>query len=438
MINILVRTSDRPNYFNECIESIRMQHYEKYRIIVGNDNDDSYCDHFRPVKLIKQERKDTRIQTAIHFPYNLYFNELYKHVKTGYVLCLDDDDCLTRPDSLQIIANHLSPDMAVFWKVNCNGRLIPSDENWQKHPVCKDFSTIGMCFPAKYIPMLQWDEFKQCDYRIGSRLFDLMPVRWIDEVLTRTQDGQHSGMKIDRKASHKKIVMICPVWKRHSIFKKFVKSFIEFKKAAPHKVSIEMVCVLSPEDPEYLNHCELLNKHKIKYVVYTNFPVSRKMNALVNYVYQNYEFDYLMNIGSDDLINSKLWELYKPFIIAEEKYFGLNQFYCYDKKQNLSCLFRMDDMIVGGGRMIHYSILKEVLRHGNLYPEKSDSGLDSESNEIIYKFTGFKGHIIESNEPYILDLKTEVNINAIEFLIHSTLGTEIDFEIIKHYFDGNL
>ena len=36
--NIMVRTSNRPNYFSDCIKSIRSQIYENYKIIVSVDN----------------------------------------------------------------------------------------------------------------------------------------------------------------------------------------------------------------------------------------------------------------------------------------------------------------------------------------------------------------------------------------------------------------
>ena len=41
LINILIRTSSRPHYFDKCIESILNQEYKNYRVIVCYDTEDS-------------------------------------------------------------------------------------------------------------------------------------------------------------------------------------------------------------------------------------------------------------------------------------------------------------------------------------------------------------------------------------------------------------
>lgn len=98
IINILIRTSNRPVYFANCIESIKKQTNRNYKIIVGCDNkEDNYFKEYEHIIYDRIEAKaekdiyvnDTRIK---HFPFNLYFNELYKKVKSGYIMFLDDDD----------------------------------------------------------------------------------------------------------------------------------------------------------------------------------------------------------------------------------------------------------------------------------------------------------------------------------------------------------
>jgi len=47
---------------------------------------------------------------------------------------------------------------------------------------------------------LQWDPYKQCDWRVISRAYDILRPVWIDEVLTRTQRsaGDGFGYRKDR------------------------------------------------------------------------------------------------------------------------------------------------------------------------------------------------------------------------------------------------
>ena len=435
MLNILIRTSGRPNFFKKCIESIKAQNNSNYNIIVGSDDwNDGYVRKYNPVRLDQLEMDGRMLQTARHFPFNLYFNEMYKRCKPGYIMFLDDDDCFNNTNAVQTILANSSEDSAVFWRVNCNGRLIPSDDNFGKHPVCKDFSSIGMSFHTKYISMLQWDDFKQGDYRIASRIYDIMPVRWIDEVLTKTQVEQHGGSRSDAVRDTIKIVTLCPVWKRPNIFKEFIEDYKKFAKYCPKKMEIELICILSEEDNYYSKLALICEDNDIRYVIYKNDPVSDKLNAGINYICKNIDFDYLMNIGSDDLINPELWTIYKPYMLASESYFGLDSFYCYENKTGLCCKFSYH-LPVGGGRMIHKRILKRILSTGVLYPN-GDSGLDTISHNRIVESTGYSGVLIVTDNPMILDLKSDTNINSIGMLLASDLAKEIDYEIIKDYFYG--
>ena len=190
MINILVRTSNRPMFFHDCIRSIKAQTYTDYRIIVGSDSNDCYCWPFNPVHYTQTKSNGRYLNLSrgiktLHFPVNLYLNRLMDEVKEGWVMFLDDDDMMATHETLEEIAKLLtSEDTAVFWKVQLGERIIPSK---QGRPKVRDFSMIGMCFHSKYIPLLQFDQYKQTDYRVADRIYSILNVKFIDKVLTRTQ-----------------------------------------------------------------------------------------------------------------------------------------------------------------------------------------------------------------------------------------------------------
>jgi hypothetical protein len=108
---------------------------------------------------------------------------------------------LASPDVLETIAHYLTkPTRVVFWKVDICGRVIPCDKNFGKRPVVKDISMIGFCFHSNFIPLLQFDPYKQSDYRVMDRAFSILEPVWIDRVLTKTQrnEGESFGNRRDK------------------------------------------------------------------------------------------------------------------------------------------------------------------------------------------------------------------------------------------------
>lgn len=201
MINILIRTSNRPLYLLHCIKSIQKQTCKDYRIIVGNDSQELY--HFMDVHYERAESNGTYMVLpnkikAMHFPVNLYLNKLMAEVKQGWVMILDDDDMFADKNAIKkILAKCTDPTKAVFWKVAIGDRVVPSKFG---RPKVKDISMIGFCFHSNYIPVLQFDCYKQTDYRVADRIYSILDVVYIDEILTKTQDsGDGFGKRKDKK-----------------------------------------------------------------------------------------------------------------------------------------------------------------------------------------------------------------------------------------------
>ena len=211
--NILVRTSGRPNYFKACISSIRRQSYQNFRVLVSYDDPDSY--HYvkaypdvHPVKVEKTQPRSFHrsVDPARQNPFipNLYLNTLLNHVKEGFILFLDDDDCLLEKDALQIISDHVrSADDLVFWRVRLsNQRLIPSDANFGQAPVYTQINTAGFSFHSRYIEFAKWDGWRGGDYHVANKLYQKIPNKiYIDRALSGQQD-QHNmaglGLRIDK------------------------------------------------------------------------------------------------------------------------------------------------------------------------------------------------------------------------------------------------
>lgn len=195
LVNILIRTSHRVNYFTDCVDSIYKQSYKNWNIIVGTDNEESY-QYAKTVKgkTIKYNYSSLNVTPIRNnenygnpFIYNLYMNDLQNEVKCGYILYLDDDDMLSSSNSLLTIVNHIKDENSfLMWRVKFPNRLVPSDVNFGKSPVVRDIDTVGFLFHHKY--KQTWEPYKRGDYRVAKKLFNLIPNKiFINQTLTELQ-----------------------------------------------------------------------------------------------------------------------------------------------------------------------------------------------------------------------------------------------------------
>lgn len=87
LINILIRTSNRPTSFAKCLASIVAQDYEPIRIIVGYDNEAAL--RYIPKGL---ETVFVSADRDLPFFYDCYLVDLMAQVVDGYIIAIDDDD----------------------------------------------------------------------------------------------------------------------------------------------------------------------------------------------------------------------------------------------------------------------------------------------------------------------------------------------------------
>ena len=185
MINILTRTSNRPNGFDINKKSIRNQNYDKIKHIVSIDNeDDNYVNQYDDIMIVKIDRKklienDTCVSpnTGPYSPHNLYFNEMMGKVDDGWIMFLDDDDRFLDENSLSMIVENIKDeDTLLMWQmVYSNGETIPRG-NWvNTKPLISNIGSPCFMFHSKYKDNFEWDSWKCGDYRFFSKLFDTIP-----------------------------------------------------------------------------------------------------------------------------------------------------------------------------------------------------------------------------------------------------------------------
>jgi len=235
------------------------------------------------------------------------------------------------------------------------------------------------------------------------------------------------------------ILILIPIFKRPEIVKLFAKGLKRLMECGHEIIPL---CILSPDDDYFEANLRLLDDFNL--FEYHNLPVGRKLNAGIQAALQ-FDWDYLMNFGSDNILNPEIWDLYEPYLKAGNPFFGLSNLYFYDNETK-ECILMNNyarSVSCGAGRMIHRKVFDKLESKGlELYSDRLDSGLDTNSSEKLTGL-GFKETIINSGcYPYILDIKSRTNINGFylmkNWIKDEKLGRYFEFENINRYFHAEI
>jgi hypothetical protein len=213
-----------------------------------------------------------------------------------------------------------------------------------------------------------------------------------------------------------KIVILLPCWGRSKVTRMVLANITNVITQVKDKVDISVLCIISPEDPQRSALLKITSAEKKFHVVFfENYPLGRKHNAGINYALEQLTFDYLMNLGSDDLVHPMLIDFYMPHIKNKEPFFGINNLYFIQNRSKKTILYRTynDHRAIGAGRMIHVSVLQEMKKqYVNLYHDEFCRGLDCSSSNRIKEEVQVNELVLDAGSfPFIVDIKTETNIN---------------------------
>lgn len=224
-----------------------------------------------------------------------------------------------------------------------------------------------------------------------------------------------------------KTLILVPVWRRPEVTNIFAVSL-----AISIPANCEVLCILSKEDEFYKENMETLEPFGFNIGHYKNMPLGKKMNAGIETALDNYDFDYLMNLGSDDLIHSGIWFLYNEFLKFKLPFFGLEKVYFYEMKTGK--LARSLPYYWGAGRMISREIIEKMRKNGKyLYKNEYSKGLDCNSIDNIKKELNIDYKQVDTNDfPYLIDLKTWDSLN--DFNMFSRLYEIVNPEILDSYY----
>lgn len=195
-----------------------------------------------------------------------------------------------------------------------------------------------------------------------------------------------------------RLLIYLAVWRRPEITELCFKGI---KRLQRHPdFSTQAVAVIS--EVEMVPLCE---KYCINWVMAENQPLGFKKNAGLKYC-QTFDFDFLLEIGSDDLVLNSLLDDYKKFI-AKYDFVGVQEIGLIDSVSGEAR--RWDDPIIyGAGRMISRKALELV--NWKLWTDSRVRGMDRDSLMMLYKKGISFWQIPKSDHPKVIDIKSEVNL----------------------------
>lgn len=164
----------------------------------------------------------------------------------------------------------------------------------------------------------------------------------------------------------------------------------------------------------------LCDEYGIDYVITPNRPVGYKWNEGMIQALKH-EWDYVMILGSDDIVSDSLLDLYKPYM-GKYYMFGVDSCYFYYKGAIKKFTGYADslNMSVGAGRMIHRSLVEDCMPLWS----NIDRGLDGNSLRLI-RSKGYDEVVVPLGDSVVLDIKSNENLNAFDNLQGEIVSNDI-------------
>lgn len=247
------------------------------------------------------------------------------------------------------------------------------------------------------------------------------------------------------------IILYFAVYRREAITRIFIEGVKRLMAYKPSVYKITPVAVVSEAADG-----RLMKEAGFDYFSFENKPLGRKKNAGLNYILKNYEFDYIMETGSDDLIHNRLLDFYLPYFESGEIFFNPDgvSFYNMLDGRISKC---EGHRIIGAGRCFHRSVFHsapfvclkfikscsgvhgafrrgltvslpgkiaqgyinaemaiEIEQPYGLWPDEKNSGLDTGSTNKLFLAGIVNKTITIPDKRWIIDLKSSQNISNFE------------------------
>ena len=201
-----------------------------------------------------------------------------------------------------------------------------------------------------------------------------------------------------------KIHILTALWKRPKI----TDVFIQGCKRLGYPVTASI------SETSYISICEANN---INWIMTPNKPLGAKWNSGLRQSLIH-EWDYLLILGSDDLISNCLINRYMTYTGWDM--IGVRDMYVY--KDGAIKYFRYNqERSVGAGRLIKRSAIEKC---GMLWSDHKNKGLDGHCSKRL-RMKRLKEIAINMGDSIVVDIKSDTNMNSFEKLEGEIVDVEL-------------
>lgn len=121
-----------------------------------------------------------------------------------------------------------------------------------------------------------------------------------------------------------RLCIVTGVWKRPEVFELFAKK----TKALKHK-DVDICVIVAGSEGDKSRR--MVEKHGFKYIEVDNQPLAHKMNCTTELA-GKYKTDYVLCVGSDDIITQELFDIYVEEMKRGTDFVGVLDWYFYDTR----------------------------------------------------------------------------------------------------------
>ena len=184
------------------------------------------------------------------------------------------------------------------------------------------------------------------------------------------------------------------------------------------KGNADYLAILSKEDPHLKKLEKLVRLYGFKKTYFKNNPLGHKINHGINLVKDDY--DYVMNMGSDDLCDWRYWRDIKDCM--GKPLLRVNRIYAAEDI-SLTDVWEIKNINIGVLRMIRTDIITK-----DLYPAQN-KGLDKGSRNTLLSL-GYGEETWGVNYTYVMDIKSADSLTPIRKWLKKN-GKKVDVNLKK-------
>lgn len=224
------------------------------------------------------------------------------------------------------------------------------------------------------------------------------------------------------------ILTFTPVWQRPAVFEICLKGIKRLQQYKPDVFRIHPFFIVS--EAEAARMCQ---KYGFDFLYYHNQPLGAKKNAGLDYALQMYGWDYMMEIGSDDIINNSYLDFVEPYLRAKTPQLCPHDVWFIDTITGKTAYWETDK-VLGAGRMISRATIQKVYnKKYKLWDAELSRGMDTSSWRNILRHN-IENTIIKTDAIYALDIKSSVNINPLTNFQASEISPR---DLLANFPEGN-